>query len=124
MAEDFLARAHQFFLSRGYPPHAAAALAANAIAESGGNTRAEHDKGTGVGIYGFRDPTPGTGRKTALFNFAKARGLDPYAEFDAIGVCCPGTGDQREEGGRRAQGVEGLPRSPGCDDRVSAASFL
>jgi hypothetical protein len=80
MADDFLRRAHQFFLSRGYPPHAAAALAANAVAESGGNTRAVHDQGTGVGIYGFRDPKPGEGRKTELFSFAKARGLDPYAE--------------------------------------------
>ena len=80
MADDFLQRAHAFFISKGYPPHAAAALAANAIAESGGNTRAVHDQGTGVGIYGFRDPKPGEGRKTALFDFAKARNLDPYAE--------------------------------------------
>jgi Phage tail lysozyme len=79
-ASDFTKRAYDFFIQQGWAPHQAAVLASNANWESGGRTRVEHDSGTGVGIYGFRDPQPGVGRKTDLFNFAKANNLDPYAE--------------------------------------------
>lgn len=78
MADDFLNRAYQFFLSHNYAPHQAAALAANAQAESGGDTRAVHDSGTGLGIFGWRDPDGKPDRRTALRVFAQKRGeTDP-----------------------------------------------
>jgi hypothetical protein len=75
--------AYQYFLKKGWAPHQAAALAGNAVAESGKsvNPTLAHDKvngvHTGLGIFGFRDPKPGVGRKTDLINYAKERGLDP-----------------------------------------------
>lgn len=77
---DFTERAYDYFLGQGYPAHAAAALAGNATHESGGNTRISHDGGTGVGMFGWRDPNPGVGRKTNLINWAQGQGVDPYSE--------------------------------------------
>ena len=76
----FRQRAYNFYLQQGFQPHQAAALAGQAEWESGGNPTASHDKGTGFGIFGFRDPTSGQGRKTDLFNWAKANNLDPNDE--------------------------------------------
>jgi hypothetical protein len=86
MPDNFTNRANDYFLGRGYPAHAAAALAGNASWESGGNTQAVHDKGTGFGLYGWRDPQPGAGRRTDLFNWARTAGpggtpLDPSDEL-------------------------------------------
>lgn len=77
---DFTKRAYDFFVQQGWSPQQAAVLASNAQWESGGNTRAVHDSGTGVGMFGWRDPEPGSGRKTQLLQFAKDNNLDPYAE--------------------------------------------
>jgi hypothetical protein len=68
---------YSFYRQRGWRPHQAAALAGNAFAESNFNPNVSHDQGTGYGIFGFRDPKPGMGRRTDLFTFAKERGLDP-----------------------------------------------
>lgn len=69
--------AYDFFISKGYSSEAASALVGNFEHESGFNTRAIHDQGTGFGIAGFRDEKKGKGRKTNLVNFAKQNGLDP-----------------------------------------------
>lgn len=65
------------FVKAGYPPAAAAALVGNMYAESGYNPKAVHDGGTGYGLYGYRDPTPGQGRRTNLLRFAQEQGMDP-----------------------------------------------
>lgn len=53
-------------------------LAGQAITESGVNPEAVHDKGTGLGIYGARDPGgKGPQRRTDMLNWIKAQGL-PY----------------------------------------------
>jgi len=67
----------------------AAALVLNFQQESGKdmNTTMSHDGGTGFGIAGFRDPTPGHGRKTDLMSFAQAQGKDPrdlYTQLDFV----------------------------------------
>jgi hypothetical protein len=68
-----------FFQSKGLSPEDSAALVWNFQQESGRdlNPSLSHDNGTGFGIAGFRDPTPGQGRWTNLRNFATGRGLDP-----------------------------------------------
>src|SRR5262249_52102055 len=76
----FRDRAYNFYLQQGFAPHQAAALAGQAISESGGNPTAAPDQGTGFGIFGFRDPKPGEGRWTDLRNWAKANNLDPNDE--------------------------------------------
>ena len=60
-------------------PQAAAALG-HLVNESGSglDPRAVHDGGTGIGIAGWRDPSPGSGRKTNLMQYAGANKLDPY----------------------------------------------
>lgn len=74
------ASAYQWFVSNGYSPAAAAGIVGNLVNESGMrlDPRAVHDGGTGLGIAGWRDPKPGSGRRSALFSFARERGLDPY----------------------------------------------
>jgi hypothetical protein len=71
----FMQRAYAFYSSRGYQPHQAAALAANAQAESGGVTTIKGDGGKAVGIFQWHPD-----RQANLFGFAKSQGLDPYAE--------------------------------------------
>ena len=55
-------------------PYAVAALSGQVQAESGFNPTLTHDNNTGYGIYGARDPTPGRGRKTDMFNWLNANG--------------------------------------------------
>ena len=62
--------------------YAVAALAGQVKQESGFNPTLSHDRDkktgqfTGYGIYGARDPTPGTGRKTDMFNWLDQNGYD------------------------------------------------
>jgi len=81
----FRQRAYNFYLQQGFQPHQAAALAGQAEWESGGNATASHDKGTGFGLFGWRNPSggpgdQGSGRWADLVNWAKANNLDPNAE--------------------------------------------
>jgi hypothetical protein len=77
----FLNRAFDFYKGIGYAPHQAAAMAGNANWESsGGNPLASGDNGTSFGLFQWRDPKPGSGRKTELFNWAKDNNLDPENE--------------------------------------------
>jgi hypothetical protein len=67
---------------------AAAHLTGQAIMESGLDPTKTHDSGTGYGIYGARDPTPGRGRRTDMFNWLAAHGyardsLEGQARFMA-----------------------------------------
>jgi hypothetical protein len=75
---DNASRAMSFFQSKGLSPEDSAALVWNFQQESGRglNPTLSHDGGTGFGIAGFRDPSPGQGRWTNLRNFAAQRGLD------------------------------------------------
>lgn len=83
---DPQATALAYFIDKGYTPQQAAGIVGNLIQESGAglNTTAVHDGGTGFGIAGFRDPTPGQGRKTNLLNFAKGSGADPRDLFTQL----------------------------------------
>ncbi len=69
----------QRLIDKGYSPQAASAIVGRFQQESGPdlNPLAVHDKGTGFGIAGWRDPKPGEGRKTNLLNWAKDNDLDP-----------------------------------------------
>ena len=57
-------------------PFAVAALAGQVKAESGFNPTLTHDNNTGYGIYGARDPSPGRGRRTDMFNWLEKNGYD------------------------------------------------
>lgn len=59
--------------------YGAAAIVGNVRAESDFNPRAVHDGGTGMGIAGWRDPEPGSGRATDLRNYAAAHNMDPWS---------------------------------------------
>ncbi|GEP09808.1 phage tail tip lysozyme [Methylobacterium gnaphalii] len=61
---------------------AAAHLVGQATMESGLDPNKSHDHGTGYGIYGARDPSPGRGRRTNMLNWLKANG---YAHNSAEG---------------------------------------
>ncbi|HEV2509679.1 phage tail tip lysozyme [Bosea sp. (in: a-proteobacteria)] len=65
----------------GYSDAAVSGILGNLQNESGASldTRAVHDSGTGLGIAGWRDPSPGRGRKTNLMNFARERGEDVHS---------------------------------------------
>jgi hypothetical protein len=71
--------AMNFFQAKGLSKEDSAAIVWNLTQESGRqlNTTLVHDRGTGYGIAGFRDPKPGKGRKSDLMAFAKARGENP-----------------------------------------------
>ncbi|MGF6226215.1 hypothetical protein QFZ27_000170 [Inquilinus ginsengisoli] len=69
-----------YFRARGYSDAGAAAIVGNGLQESGLNPEAIHDNGTGLGAFGWRDPSPGQGRKTALAQFAADRGK-PATDF-------------------------------------------
>lgn len=73
--------AYGYLKGLGYSDAAVSGILGNLQNESGSslNTRAIHDNGTGLGIAGWRDPTPGKGRKTNLINFARERGEDVYS---------------------------------------------
>lgn len=66
--------AFAFFQSKGYSRVGAAAIVGNLIQESSLNPSAVHDNGTGLGVAGWRDPSPGKGRMTGLREYAAARG--------------------------------------------------
>lgn len=72
--------AYGYLKSKGYSDFAVSGILGNLTNESGDglNTRAVHDGGTGIGIAGWRDPTPGRGRKTDLINYANSSGRDVY----------------------------------------------
>jgi hypothetical protein len=53
---------------------AAAQLVGNAEMESGLDPTKSHDQGTGYGLYGARDPSPGRGRKTNMLNWLAQHG--------------------------------------------------
>lgn len=135
--------AYDWFQSR-WGPHAAAGIVGNLIQESGPrlDANAVHDQGTGIGIAGWRDPEPGTGRKTALFNFARKNGLDPssretqYRFLDhelrtseaGVGVRLRAAKDAREAatifvGYERPQGwsADNPMGANGIDNRINAA---
>lgn len=59
----------------GWSPQAAAGIVGHGIQESGLDPTKVHDNGTGLGMFGWRDP-PGTsnGRRTQLRQFAAAQG--------------------------------------------------
>jgi hypothetical protein len=61
---------------------AAAHLVGQADMESGLDPNKSHDGGTGYGIYGARDPSPGRGRKTNMLRWLKENG---YAANSAEG---------------------------------------
>lgn len=73
--------AYGYLKGLGYSDAAVSGILGNLQNESGSslNTRAVHDNGTGIGIAGWRDPSPGKGRKTNLMNFARERGEDVYS---------------------------------------------
>jgi hypothetical protein len=54
--------------------YAVASLAGQVQQESGFNPKASHDKDTGYGIYGARDPSPGRGRKTDMLKWLDSNG--------------------------------------------------
>jgi len=73
--------AYGYLKGLGYSDAAVSGILGNLQNESGNslNTRAVHDNGTGLGIAGWRDSSPGKGRKTNLMNFARERGEDVYS---------------------------------------------
>lgn len=73
--------AYSYFIDQGYSPQAAAAIVGHFDVESGFNTKAIHDQGTGFGIAGWRDEKPGSGRKTQLMEWAKKNRMNPNS-FD------------------------------------------
>src|SRR5262245_61958998 len=75
----FVNDAYSYFIKQGWQPHQAAALAAQAQWESGGDPTKSHDKGTGYGIFGWRNPPElkGGGRWADLNQWAKDNKLDP-----------------------------------------------
>jgi len=84
---DNMQAAMRYLQSRGFAPADAAALVWNFSQESGRNlnTTLSHDNGTGFGIAGYRDPTPGHGRWSNLLAFARQSGRDPndlYTQLD------------------------------------------
>jgi hypothetical protein len=78
-------QAFQWLVGKGYTPAQAAGIVGNLQHESGFNTRATHDQGTGFGIAGWRDPTPGQGRWTGLKNFAAQNRSDPASLETQLG---------------------------------------
>lgn len=68
-----IAQAYQFFLSKGYQPHQAAALAGNAMAESRLDPNIKGDKGSALGAFQWRGP-----RQAQLMDWAKREGVNPY----------------------------------------------
>lgn len=72
---SFQQRAYQFYLSRGYAPAQAAALAGNAQVESGGRPAVLGDSGKALGLFQWHPD-----RQANLRTFAQREGLDPGDE--------------------------------------------
>ncbi len=77
---SFQQRAYQFYLSRGYAPAQAAALAGNAQAESSGSTTVPGDGGKAYGLFQWHPD-----RQALLRSYAKREGLDPTSERAQLG---------------------------------------
>ena len=80
MASEFGRRAFSYYRGLGYSPPQAAALAGNAMAESGGSTSILGDKGKALGIFQWHPD-----RQARLFDYAKSQGLDPKSEQAQLG---------------------------------------
>ena len=80
MASEFGRRAYNYYLGRGYRPAQAAALAGNAMAESGGSTSVIGDQGKALGLFQWHPD-----RQARLFDYAKSQGLDPRSEQAQLG---------------------------------------
>jgi len=80
MASEFGRRAFSFYRGLGYSPPQAAALAGNAMAESGGSTSIVGDQGKALGIFQWHPD-----RQARLFDYAKSQGLDPRSEQAQLG---------------------------------------
>lgn len=72
---SFEKRATDFYTQIGYEPHQAAALAGNALAESGGDPTIRGDSGAAFGLFQWHPD-----RQDRLRDFATSRGLDMNAE--------------------------------------------
>ncbi len=72
---SFQQRAYQFYLQKGYAPAQAAALAGNAMVESGGRTTVLGDAGKAYGTFQWHPD-----RQANLRAFAQREGLDPATE--------------------------------------------
>lgn len=73
----------QALLARGYTPHAAAGITANAVHESSLNPAAIGDRGTSIGLFQWHGP-----RAEALQRYAADKGKDwrsPDAQLDFLG---------------------------------------
>lgn len=80
MASEFGRRAFSFYRGLGYSPPQAAALAGNAMAESGGSTSIVGDQGKALGIFQWHPD-----RQARLLDYAKSQGLDPRSEQAQLG---------------------------------------
>lgn len=77
---------YEYALQETNNPILAAAIIGNAAAESNFNPHAIHDNNTGYGMFGHRDPKPGSGRKTQLLNYLKQNTHKPteQAQIDFV----------------------------------------
>jgi Phage tail lysozyme len=80
MASEFGRRAYNYYLNLGYRPVQAAALAGNAMAESGGSTNIVGDQGKALGLFQWHPD-----RQARLFSYAQSQGLDPRSETAQLG---------------------------------------
>ena len=80
MASEFGRRAYNYYLNMGYRPVQAAALAGNAMAESGGNTNIVGDAGKALGLFQWHPD-----RQGRLNAYAQSQGLDPRSEQAQLG---------------------------------------
>lgn len=107
--------------SRGWSDLAVDALVGGFIQESGGsgdlNPTATHDGNTGYGIAGYRDPEPGKGRRSNLFAFAEANGMD------AADPVTQALFADHELGGSGAPGIERM-KGPGFGSETRPGSML
>lgn len=87
MAPFSPAQGFQYLQRLGWSAPAAAGILGNLQHESNFNPTAVHDSGTGFGMAGWRDPSPGQGRKTGLLEFARRNGkdaADPYLQLSYL----------------------------------------
>lgn len=101
-------------------PNAVAAYMGHAQQESGLDPTKVHDGGTGLGMLGWRDPSPGVGRKTALQAYAAANGLDPNSGY-AQGrfAAAEATGEAAQYGSDERATIGGINNATNIPDAVS-----
>ena len=80
MASEFGRRAFNYYRGLGYQPVQAAALAGNAMAESGGDPTIKGDAGKALGIFQWHPD-----RQARLTSYAQSQGLDPRSEQAQLG---------------------------------------